>query len=268
MTPARALFVVLATVAASAGACTTNHPPSRIRPVPPARGSSAHFSHPPTIDGSRVSCLAPPYTPPPDATALADGTPVRRSADGRRWIASLPGESVPTPEQASALVERLRARGGMFTWISYGLYCGDMPAGLCLEYSGNLCEMRIDETARTLLTAIAADPILPRPRIDLALELAGGLGPRCAATDPACRPEAYDHGAHFDPDGPRHPGALADHSIGSCHHDGDCRVGGCGNHCMSWEYGGAHEGATCEGYVFQHPVFCGCVAGECGWFSQ
>jgi hypothetical protein len=45
-------------------------------------------------------------------------------------------------------------------------------------------------------------------------------------------------------------------------------VMGCGNHCLSWQYGGAHEGATCEGYAFGEPVFCGCVEGACAWFTQ
>lgn len=42
----------------------------------------------------------------------------------------------------------------------------------------------------------------------------------------------------------------------------------CGNHCVSWEYGGAHAAATCEGYTFDAPIFCGCVNGACAWFSQ
>ena len=28
------------------------------------------------------------------------------------------------------------------------------------------------------------------------------------------------------------------------------------------------EGATCEGYSFPRPIFCGCVDSECQWFSQ
>ena len=261
----RHVSIALATLIAGCSAAT---PVTRAHRVPAARGSGARFSHPPVIGGSRRACLAPPFTPPSDAATLADGTPVRREADGRRWIVSIAGDAVPTGEQASALVQRLRARGGAFTWISYGLYCGEMPGGLCLHYAGNLCEMRIDEIARTLLDAIAADSIMPRPRIDLALELAGQLGPRCDGDDPACIPEPYDHGAHYDPNGSRHAGALAQYTIGTCAHDGDCNVAGCGNHCMSWEYGGANEAATCEGYVFSRPIFCGCVSGQCAWFSQ
>jgi hypothetical protein len=43
---------------------------------------------------------------------------------------------------------------------------------------------------------------------------------------------------------------------------------GCGNHCTSWHYGAAHELGTCEAYLFSSPVFCGCVEGQCGWFTQ
>lgn len=232
----------------------------------PERRSTFHAA--PVVDGSRVACLAPPYAPAPDASALADGTPVRREADGRRWVISLAGDAAPTPGDASALVQRLRDRGGLLRWISYGLYCSLDPQTLCFSWRGNLCETHVEEVAAALLTAIAADPVLPRPRAELAISLAGRLGPRCAATDPSCVPQPYDHGAQFDPHGPRTPGPLASHSGGACGHDGDCVQMGCGNHCLSWEHGGAHEFATCEGYVFEKPVFCGCVAGACAWFTQ
>jgi hypothetical protein len=230
-------------------------------------GSAVTFSRPPVIDGSRTACLAPPYTPGLGATALADGTPVHGDAGGRRWTISLPGDAAPSAEQASALIDRLRARGGLLQWVSYGIYCGEHDDVLCLSYSGNLCETNVDEVATTLRAAIAADPLLPTPRIDLAISLAGALGPRCAASDPACLPIAYEGGT-YDPRGDRHTGPLATHSAGACAHDGDCVEGGCGNHCMSWDFGGAHEGATCEGYAFDEPIFCGCVEGSCAWFSQ
>jgi len=68
--------------------------------------------------------------------------------------------------------------------------------------------------------------------------------------------------------GGRSAGPLRSHGGGSCTQDGECLVGGCGNHCMHWTFGGAHEGATCEGYDLPERTFCGCVEGACGWFTQ
>lgn len=229
------------------------------------------WSRPPVVGGSRVACLAPPYTPAPDATALADGTPARREADGRRWVIALPGEREPTPEEASALIQRLRARGGDLRWIGYGAYCGEDASSshaLCLHWEGNLCEVRVDEIARALRDAIAADAELPSPRIDLAIELAGRLGPRCDDGDPECVPIPYEREARWSPRGGRRPGPLPEYSGGACEHDGECVVGGCGNHCMGWQYGGAHEAATCEGYALREPIYCGCVEHRCAWFEQ
>nr|MDQ3035922.1 hypothetical protein [Myxococcota bacterium] len=205
--------------------------------------------------------------PEADATALDDGTPIRRAGE-TRWVISLPGEVVPTAEQAGALVERLRARGDALQWIGYGLYCGQMPEGLCLHYEGNLCEHRVEALAQRIRDAIAADPELSAPRIELGISLAGRLGPRCDADDPECVPVAYQSELRWSPRGGRRLGPLPEYSGGQCAHDGDCVVGGCGNHCMSWEHGGAHEAATCEGYSFREPIYCGCVDDRCAWFEQ
>jgi hypothetical protein len=249
-------------------ACAPSGTSVRTVRQPDLPGSAVGFSRPPVIDGSRTACILPPYTPPVDATALANGTPARRDKGGRRWTISLPGETTVSHELAGALVERLRAQGGVLRYISYGLYCGEHDDIACLSYRANLCETNVDEVATTILAAIAADPVLPTPHIDLAVSLAGALGPRCeTADDPACAPRPYEDGV-YDPGGERHAGPLASHSAGACRHDGDCKEAGCGNHCISWEYGGANEAATCEGYVFNEPVFCGCVEGACAWFTQ
>lgn len=266
----RALVLTLAILAATLPGCAgaPSGAGSSGPTAPAGARSGPGFSRPPTVDGSRVACLAPPYAPPVDATVLEDGTPIRRESDGRRWVLSLSGDVVPTPDQVGALVERLRARGGDLRWIGYGLYCGEPARGMCLHYEANLCEARVEPLARMIRDAIAADPELPTPRIELAVSLAGALGPRCAADDPACVPLAYDRGTSWTPRGDRRPGPLPQYSGGECRHDGDCVVGGCGNHCMSWDHGGAHEGATCEGYSFREPVFCGCVDARCAWFSH
>lgn len=233
-----------------------------------ARGSRARFSHPPVVRGSRVACLSPPYTPAADARAMAEGTAVRREDEGRRWVLSLAGDAVPSADEVAALVERLRRRGGLLQWVDYGLYCGAREQTACLHWEGNLCETNVERVAHTLMAAVAADAVLPRPRIELAISLAGRLGPRCAGDDLACEPVPYNLREAYDPLGDRHADVLGELSAGACEHDGECVQAGCGNHCVSWELGGAHEAATCEGYQFSRAVFCGCVAGECAWFTQ
>lgn len=267
MSASRRAATAACVLAVTLVACNATSPSGRTVRRPELPGSAVHFSRPPVIDGSRTACLAPPYTPGTDATTLANGTPVHGDRGGRRWTVSLAGDTAPTAEQAGALIERLRARGGLLQWASYGIYCGEDDRVACLSYSGNLCETNVDEVATAIIAAIAADPLIPSPRIDLAVILAGALGPRCAADDPHCLPVAYE-GGHYNRWSGRTTGPLATHSAGACHHDGDCVEAGCGNHCLSWEYGGAHEAATCEGYVFSEPVFCGCVEGACAWFTQ
>jgi hypothetical protein len=238
--------------------------PSPRRGRPDAPGSAVHFSRPPVIDGSRRACLEPPYTPPHDATSLEDGTIVTMRGEGRTWQLKTPGTRDATFEEIQALMQRLRARGGAFQFVSHGVYCDEH---MCLAWSGNLCEVNVLERYAELRAAIAEDAVLADARIEIAISLAGNLGPRCAADDPACLPIPYEGGT-YDPTRGRQPGVLATHSAGACTHDGECMEMGCGNHCLSWDHGGAHEGATCEGYSIGRPLFCGCVEGSCAWFTQ
>lgn len=216
------------------------------------------------IDGSRRACLEPPYAPGASAASLADGTPVVREAEGRRWIVTLAGERAPSPEEVHASLDALRSQPGL-RLVNYGGYCGD-GARTCLVLAGNLCELRVEDALRALRDAIAASR-LAGMRLEVAVELGGSLGPRCQPGDRDCQPIAYQGGT-YDRLGSRIPGAFASHSAGACDHDGECMVMGCGNHCLLWEYGGANEGATCEGYSFPRPIFCGCAEGECQWFTQ
>jgi len=267
MSPSHSIRLALyALLAMSLCACTMGARVGTSR-RPELPGSAVHFTRPPVVDGSRRACLAPPYTPAADATALSNGTPVHRDQEGRRWTVSLAGDATPTSEQMMALLERLRARGGILQWVSYGLYCGTDSNTACLSYSGDLCTTNVDEVALLILAAIADDPVLPNLQLELALSLSGALGPRCEASDPRCVPTPYQGGT-YDPEGDREAGPLATHSAGACRQDGDCVQAGCGNHCLSWEYGGAHAAATCEGYSFTEPIFCGCVERACAWFSQ
>jgi hypothetical protein len=158
------------------------------------------------VNGSRLPCLAPPYTPAASATTLTDGTPVARLADGRVWVATLPGDEPAPAEAARALVSRIRARGGAVRFLSFGAHCGEE---LCFSYRANLCEGSVEDLAAQILATIAEDPELPRPGLRLSIQLVGELGPRCEPQDASCGPVPYDRGTRYDPDGARRLGPLA-----------------------------------------------------------
>lgn len=223
------------------------------------------FSRPPVVDGSRRACLEAPYTPG-DAATTGDGSPVIREDEGRRWVLTLEGEREVGADQIAASLDALRERPGL-RFISYGLYCGE-GSRACLALEGNACELRVDDALAAVRAGIADLPQLAGARLELAIGLSGHLGPRCDERDSSCLPTPYQGDTPYDRLGSRIGGAFASHSGGACDHDGDCMVMGCGNHCLLWEYGGAHEGATCEGYSFPQPIYCGCVERECQWFRQ
>ncbi|MBN8613711.1 MAG: hypothetical protein J0L92_24155 [Deltaproteobacteria bacterium] len=227
-------------------------------------GSAVHFARPPVIDGSRRACIEPPYTPPHDQTVLEDGTMVTMLGEGRAWQFKTPGDRDATPEEGNGLLMRLRAQGPGLTFLNYGLYCDDH---LCFRWEGDLCDTNVLDRLRVFREAVAADGQLANVRLEISVALAGQLGPRCEANDPACVPPSYEGGT-YDPSRGRRAGVLSSHSAGACTHDGECMVMGCGNHCLSWDHGGANAGATCEGYSIGEPIFCGCVEGSCAWFTQ
>ena len=220
------------------------------------------------IDGTRLACLEAPYTPPAEARTLADGTPFTREAEGRRFVFDLRGDTPIDDAKVSEYLTRLREHSPSLAYLSYGLYCGERSR-VCLHLSLNLCERSVEEVAAEAIAAIARDPILPRPATELAIDLAGLVEPRCSTAQAGCEPQPFDEGSRYDPFAQR--GArfhLGGERGGSCHQDGECMIAGCGNRCMHWSCPGAYEASTCEGYSFSKPVFCGCVRGECGWFSQ
>ena len=133
------------------------------------------FSRPPVVEGSRRACLEAPYTPG-DAATAADGTPVVREDEGRRWVLTLEGEREVSAEQIAASLDALRERPGL-RFISYGLYCGE-GSRACLSLEGNACELRVDDALLLVRDAIAALPELAGARLELAIGLSGQLGPR------------------------------------------------------------------------------------------
>ncbi len=106
----------------------------------------------------------------------------------------------------------------------------------------------------------------------------GGEEPRCSAASANCLPIPYT----------RHPQMLLgehlqyryqygaartvvdDHRNAAgeerCKHDGDCVVGGCGNACRAWD--SPPQSGICIAYRKLSDALCGCVSGECQWFTQ
>lgn len=248
--------VLIASSGCAADASTM--PATRGTPGPRRSG----FSSPPTVNGSRKPCLDAPFTPGVGATAFADGSPVRSTNEGRTWLFEIPGHGELTADESVALMMRVRARGGAFAFLNYGLYC---EGRACLSLRVNLCESRVDELASGLKALLINERGPSTARLDVAIQLSGELGPRACGA--ACDPIPYNGTPYYDPDSSRRGGALPNYSGGACNRDADCMVKGCGNHCVSWDQGGANEAATCEGYSMP-ATFCGCVERECGWFTQ
>jgi len=255
-------------IAALVGACTHRGSDGSQREAP-----SLSCTGSPVVNGSRYACLEPPYTPPRGAKTLADATPFVRENDGRRFVFDLGGDTELSlahegePNEIYGLLERLHARKGALSSLDYGIFCGDRSR-LCLQHRLDLCEAPVQDVAAEIIAAIAEDPILPRPATELSIELSGLLGPRCELDQASCAPEPFTTEARYDPFGKRGPRFHLGSRGGPCDHDGECMLSGCGNRCEHWTCPGAYEASTCEGYSFSKPTFCGCVRGECGFFSQ
>jgi hypothetical protein len=102
------------------------------------------------------------------------------------------------------------------------------------------------------------------------------VAPRCAADDPECGsiasggicPEALG----IRPGAGRTPISTAvnagtdlrRYESGRCRSDGDCVIGGCGQHCVA--AGSFGFASTCEGVGALDSAACGCVRGRCRWF--
>lgn len=258
----RRLVVTIVTALTLVGCRETSSGGSAGSRPPPKKGSHG-FPSPPTVDGSRKPCLDAPYTPGLGATAFSDGSPVSASKDGRSWRFEIPGTSELKGEEGTALLMAARKRGGQFTWLNYGVYCGD---SICFAMRVNLCEGSVEELARSLKTVLSEERGPTTPRLDVVIALEGELGPRdCGGAD--CDPIPYEGTPYYDRDATRRLGPIPEYGSGACSRDADCMVKGCGNHCVSWEQGGANQAGTCEGYDMPR-AFCGCVEKECAWFTQ
>lgn len=98
--------------------------------------------------------------------------------------------------------------------------------------------------------------------IDMELAILERSGPPCTED---CQPAAHYSRKNetYDPRGERHASKLG--GGGACDDDDQC-VGAESNVCSAWYLRG---GAELSIYIqVSRPTFCGCVLGECTWFTQ
>jgi hypothetical protein len=145
----------------------------------------------------------------------------------------------------------------------------------CLFVSYDLCALAMSDVVGLVESSLRSRGITDA-RLGLSFMLSGAAGPRCTPEDPTCGPVPLGAGKSASPgdrcSNHRHPvdppssPAFRRFSRGSCAHDGECTIGGCGNRCTAWTEGNFIS--TCEGYrkIQEVPAYCGCVDGACTWF--
>lgn len=257
------------------------------------RGECPTLRNPEPATPAREHCLAPPWVAA-EGESIAGFTraAVREDQRVQRWERT--GTREATAEELGVVVEansrawmeRLSAeRVGVGT-------CGPIPGGasvprgaLCIDVGLSLCASRVQQVLEAVGTALAATPATPASppgladaTVRVAIELTGAAGPRCASTDRACLPIPYSgslESAGYDctddrvlasDQWPDIASRMEGYTGGSCRHDGECIVAGCGNHCVAWD---TNVGAgTCEAYTVLEdaPALCGCVGNRCAWF--
>lgn len=113
--------------------------------------------------------------------------------------------------------------------------------------------------------------------LGLDVTVVGAPKARCDAEGPTCQPLPMCDSVStpccaslkpYDPNAGRQPVPAAYDMLsrGSCTSDGQCVIGGAGNHCLSWQTPGFLAPALC--YPALSEAHCGCVRDECRWFTQ
>lgn len=131
-----------------------------------------------------------------------------------------------------------------------------------------LCSMTLGEVAQLLAERWSDDPRLRDRAAAVCVHLTGERGPRCASDDPACGPQpggslAPGRVAPVEPLRCPSPAAIDSYDRGSCRHDGECMISGCGNACVQWSL--VPRRSLCP--RVPGTDWCGCVAGRCAWFQ-
>ena len=168
---------------------------------------------------------------------------------------------------ATAALEKLRGRGLIGQGSGRCDASGVPP--LCLYLDLQTHTMTVQELAAELERIYDFDDAC----LGMHVGLVGITAPRCAPSDADCGPIRtefpLEECAPHDPGAPRiaissTETRYASYEDGSCSHDGDCYLAGCGEHCHSWTTPGIT--GFCSGT--SGCAFCGCIAGRCRWFTE
>ncbi len=97
------------------------------------------------------------------------------------------------------------------------------------------------------------------------------IEPRCLASDPRCGPEPpRGYVGCYRPSAKRTVVLEVESKQmkAGCHHDGECRIVGCGNACA--HYRASEVETNCLGYrqLDEGDALCGCVDNRCAFFTQ
>lgn len=223
--------------------------------------------------------IAPPPPPPVDPDA---GPAVGPVATQQVEPAQAPVAPQPRGEDPDLVSRTERVRVALVTertvrssgvGICHTAQGETLPAGaMCIRIEVDSDGARPDVIAERFreIAATSGHPLR------LSFSIIEPVRSRCAPNDEDCAPlvagNVCPEAAGF-----RHGAArsalssavnagidLRRYESGRCRNDGDCYVGGCGQHCVSTAT--RSFASTCEGVDGIDSAACGCVRGRCRWF--
>lgn len=178
--------------------------------------------------------------------------------------------------------------------VGHGLCCSSLlPAGSsegaserrCISVTLPLCARPLAEVG-AVFGELLDEAQLADAAVGLEVSYSGNTGPRCAPAGPDCLPLAYGQATQqlderrqerlekgsfalpYDPTLPRrvreHSGAVS--LGGACQQDGECGLSGGNDRCGAWYLPHAPGGSHVE-HTHMLDDHCGCVEGQCTWFT-
>lgn len=224
----------------------------------------------------RKACLGPPLSPGAEQLPEIEG--LRHVARDREhvFLPERPGQDHLRTDGLDAVAQRIKERLGTETTYGLGL-CGrdrSHRTFRCLRLVVAICVPWVNEVRR-LASVVRGEGL------GIAVEIEGRVEPRCSLGDPNCGPlpyhepitDSYQETRNWAGDFTLPLRSTAEHqtlrndlSAGSCTHAGDCVRAGCGNNCDAWYQPVYATG--CPGFRDLSDAYCGCVEGQCAWFTQ
>lgn len=229
-------------------------PPAQTEPPPP----------PPPVDADAGAQADPNALQAPPVQPTTPAAPVERTEDTEL-------ESRTEQVRVALVLERVARSTGV--GLCHTAPNEALPRGaFCVRIELDSDGARPDVIAERF-RQIAASSGHP---LRLSFSIIEPVRSRCAANDLDCAPIVS---GNVCPEavGFRHGAArsalssavnvgvdLRRYESGRCRNDGDCYVGGCGQHCVSTAT--RSFASTCEGIDGIDTAACGCVRGRCRWF--